>query len=371
MIKNLTFSTFFHALVILAFATANVPIYLLFGLTTLYVIITNFNVFQKLEKVELAPIVFYFASIVLMTIINFFTEPIVAYHLFIATIVMITAIIFTRDPIIYYKSSRITLIAFQAVALLYVAYTGLEGYPAIVPYDFMIKNASANGITSYAVLLQVNFSMTRFLLYRKTSIITSLLTLGVALLGYGRGSIIAAFLILLLNLYCTYAIKTKFKFFIYMVITLFLAISVATYYFDEISLFLEANTKLSAGIVDVARSKILSEYIGEMNWTTFFTGASYTYTSVPIEFNGNPHNSFVRAHHIFGLPYLLFAFIFPFYCIFQKRKIIELFYFGVATLILFFRIFSEPIVLPTIFDFYFFAMFLIIAKTKEPLTIKT
>ncbi|MDR6786140.1 hypothetical protein ABIE26_004859 [Pedobacter africanus] len=364
MNNSLKVSTCFHALVILAFATGSIPLYLLLGVTTVYVLIVNYNSFLHLNKSEFPAIIVYFVSIVAMTCVNFIEEPVVAYHLFIGIIVMLTAIIFTRDPVVYYYSSKITLIAFHIVVLSYVAFKGLDGFPAIVPFDNIVEGSSANGITSYAVLLQVNFSVISFLLFRRVSLFTSMTTLIIALLGYGRGSIIASFLILMLNLITFYALKSKLKSILYFGFTAILFFLMVGIYFDEILLFLEANTKLSAGIVDVSRSKIIKEYIEGIDLITLFKGVDYTNTSVLSEFNGNPHNSFIRAHHIFGLPYLLFVVLFPFYCIFQKEKVIEIFYYGSAVVILFFRIFSEPIILPTIFDFYFFAMFLMIATVK-------
>lgn len=366
MNDSLKYSILFHALVIFAFASGQPLAYIPLALMFLYSFAINFKVFSTLSKVEFNVMWIYFFVVFSMGIVNFLNSPIVSFHLALSVICILMALIFTRHPTIYYRASKISLYLFQFIALGYVAFKGLKNFPLDVPFEHMIEGASANGITSYMILLQINLTIVRFLLFRKVTIYTSILTLIVALLGYGRGSIISAFLIIIINLYTFFALKSKVKFITAAFVSIFVVCSVVAYYMDEIFIFLEANTKLSAGIVDVSRSKIIREYWGEINGLTIFTGADYTETSIPLEFNGNPHNSFIRAHHIFGLPYLLFILIFPFYAIFKKKGVLEIFYYFSMLMILFFRVFSEPIIFPTIFDFYFLSMFLLIAKVSKP-----
>jgi hypothetical protein len=365
MRTSLRFSVFLHALVIAAFVTASPYIYIILGGVIGYALIRNTSIFYNLNGEEILVAIIYLATILFGVVVNFFEAPIVAYHLFMITLTLLTAVIFTRNPTIYYYSSKICLITFQIILLLFAVFKGFANFPAEVPFENMIEGASANGVTSYMVLLQLNFLLVRFFLFRKVTFITASITLIVALIGYGRGSIVSAFLILLVCVFVHYSLKNKVKFISYMLASIFFVILVISYYFDEIMLFLNVNTKLGAGIVDIERAQIISEYLGKINWHTFFTGADYTNTSVITEFNGNPHNSFIRAHHIFGFPYLLFVILFPFYSIFKRKGVLEIFFYTSVLLILFFRAFSEPIIFPTLFDFYFFSMFLLIIRNRS------
>ena len=69
------------------------------------------------------------------------------------------------------------------------------------------------------------------------------------------------------------------------------------------------KTKLGSGLFDSHRYIVYASYFEELSWVSAFKGADYP--SYVYEFlNGNPHSSFIRAHHLFGMPaLLLFAYI--------------------------------------------------------------
>lgn len=73
-----------------------------------------------------------------------------------------------------------------------------------------------------------------------------------------------------------------------------------------------------------------------MDLKGFLFGVDYFGTSILYEFNSNPHNSFLRAHHIFGFPYLFVIVISPFYFVFNKnRPVKEAFFYFLSIIYLF------------------------------------
>jgi hypothetical protein len=96
-------------------------------------------------------------------------------------------------------------------------------------------------------------------------------------------------------------------------------------------------------------------------------GANYDETIIDRELNGNPHNSFIRAHHNYGLLYVIFILSTIFLCIFTNQSFKKIILYGSIMLVLVFRIWTEPILFPTILDFYFFSIFFTIYNYEPKL----
>ena len=74
------------------------------------------------------------------------------------------------------------------------------------------------------------------------------------------------------------------------------------------------------------------------------------------EFNNNPHMSYIRAHHIFGLYYIMLIALVPFVLfsrVVRNHDGVGLIVF-IAILALLLRCASEPLLFPTLFDTFFF-----------------
>lgn len=362
---GLNLSVLFHILVILAFTFASKLLYVGFGVLLVYSIATKFRLFRETTNIEKTIWISYFAVTAGMMVVNFFMQPIVAFHFIMTNITFLGAIIFSRNAELYYRSSRISLIAFQVFVICAILVIGFDNYPVDLPLEKLVEGASANGITSYLIVLQVNFCIISFMVRRKVPYLTIILTILIALTAYGRGSILSGLAILVVSIFVQ-AMHRGGKSLLIVSAVFFAVVALGfTLYYDEIYFLIAANTKLTAGLYDEARMRVLSDYMGKIDAATIFTGASYTNTVIEEYLHGNPHNSLVRAHHVFGLPYLLLVVALPFISVFRRRYLVEWVYFTFMFLIFFFRIFSEPIVFPTILDFYVFSLFLILNRSRE------
>lgn len=309
--------------------------------------------------------IIYFITIFFGLGVNFFRQPVVIFYFFLSIAVWIAAFLFTRNLKEYYKSSKITLLLYQIIFISAGVLKGFNNFPAVVPYEDMIPGSSANVITSFAILLQINYVIINYIVNKKTSLLTSLLTLIIAFIGYGRGSILSAMLIVVICIFTSLGLQRKFKAIISVFFILIITSFVINNYWEEINFFFTYKTKFSAGLVDDSRSLIIKTYLSLLDLPSFFAGVDYTGTLIDTQFGGNPHNTFLRAHRIFGLFYLLFIIFAPIVIILNNTKKMEILLYLSLIGVLYFRMFSEPIISPTIFDFYYFSFCLILLIKKN------
>lgn len=290
-------------------------------------------------------------TVTVMLPVSLLRAPAALVHYVVTLLSMAMAYLMTVDRERYLVASRVSLLAVQAAVFAYLSVRGFDNFPL----ENMIFESSSNGITSYMIILQANYSVFHFLLRRKGSLLTALLTLAICIVGYGRGSILASTFIVVINILSFVSFRHVGSALLRILGIVLVIGTIALLYTNDIALYLEANTKLGGGLYDSARERIIYDYLGKIDAVTLLTGAGYDGTSIVTEFRGNPHNSYVRGHHIFGLPYLLMLAAFPLALLaVRQRWSVKL--YGAAMLVtVLFRASTEPVLFPTVFDFYFFA----------------
>jgi hypothetical protein len=260
-----------------------------------------------------------------------------------------------------YRGVVFTIFGFQAVVGIYI----LTHWSNEAPLDGMIPDSSGNGITSYLIVIQVCYSALAFELRRRITLLSSLLTLGICIIGFGRGSLVAAIMICMLNL--TFFVLMSRR----MLMMLAPALIVCTFafgavLFDGASQYLMDNTKLVAGFKDNSREEMLSDYLNKLDGLTFITGAQYEGTSINNSYGGNPHNSYIRAHHVFGILYLIVIGLSAFSLVSCNKMLSVKIYVCGLLGVLFIRAFTEPILFPSLLDiFYYLIIFALIIRDRN------
>ena len=273
----------------------------------------------------------------------------VLFHLLVVLAASGAAFGATRTPRNFWRSCRWTLVATQGVVLAYLATTGLTGFPL----EELIPDSSSNGITSYLLVLQISYSLAHYALHRRVTWATQLVTLFICIVGYGRGSIVASLALLLGSLAVSSVSRSARSRLPALAAVAVLAIGVVRYH-DEIALFVDANTKFGVAVGDFHRELIIRGYLGELTPVGALVGGPYDGTVIARNYNGNPHNSFIRAHHVFGLFYLLSVLALPFVAIRRGSSIAGTAYTLLGLGVLYFRAFTEPILFPTLLDYFVF-----------------
>jgi hypothetical protein len=278
-----------------------------------------------------------------------------------------TIILFYTAKTTSIYTPRVFLKAFQLVYGFSIIAIGLIlykywGYPE--PFGMVIEGSSTNGIPSYLIVIQIGLSLSSFVTKRSLPIISTFLTGTVAFYGNGRGSLVVAGIIILFtlisNLYL-FGESDRKKQLIYLVVFVFAIVSIipdVEYLIDSLFVY----TKLSVGLDDQNRIEILEEYMGKIDFYTFFFGASYEGTVIEYKMAGNPHISYIRTHSFFGLPLTIIAAVSPLFVLFYTKKFADKFVFIVFIALAAFRAASEPILFPTLLDYFYFTFFFLFYK---------
>lgn len=295
-------------------------------------------------------------------LIVFYNYSTIAYFMLTIWSVFL-AIVFLKDDNLeyFYNGIKYLFFTFTAITLIYIYFT--EGmYPSVYRLDYMIgNNVSGNGPTSFLNILLGVYTALRMKLRNRSSLAISLISLYIAIEGYGRGSIVFVLMMIMLNLiFIFFHLRKSWRLFFIIFFTLFL-IAIPSIY--EILL----TTKLTQGF-DSPRIFIAQEYINAINVFSFFFGASYEDTIIASIYDNNPHITYIRTHHIFGLFYLfgLFYIILKkiFYVISNSSLVNWMILLIVFNILI--RTITEPLLFPSLFDsFFLVTLFLISKKVKK------
>jgi hypothetical protein len=359
LVNSVIFQTLFQVILLLAFATRHPSLSALFFLLSLVLIISSYKVLGQFSLiVKIVGVAFIGVTGVMFTLNMFRYLPAMVFWV-LGIVTFLCTSLLLRNKYFFQKASGWTLFFLQGVTLFSFVYFGFENFPWVNPIEKIIPGGSANGITSFVVILQINYSLCKFVRGEKAPILPLIVTLIIAIGGYGRGSTICAILLILLTAGIQVFTKNRWK----MITVVCLVVLGGTVYYiknkSNIDYFLVQNTKFSsAGTKSSHREYMMKDYKKKINWGTFFQGAGYENTAITTYYHNNPHNSYIRAHNIFGLPYLIIIFVMPFVAyLFYRSKIHAVFGFGLF-LILTIRCLSEPNLFPGIMDFYYFALIL-------------
>ena len=234
------------------------------------------------------------------------------------------------------------------------------GHPE--PFGQILPGASTNGFPSYLIVVQILLSSISYMLFSRVSLFFPILTLSVSFFGNGRGSLVIAIAILsysiFVNIFMNNVNRTTTKSFLhyaFYVSAFCVLLLISEQLWDNLLRY----TKLSVGLVDSNRVTILNEYLAGLGVADVFFGGSYSGTVIGNLYNGNPHISFIRSHYLFGLVPTICYMVSPLVIFFiVKDKKIRKVLFGFI-LLLWLRAISEPILFPTIMDYFYFLIFFI------------
>lgn len=296
--------------------------------------------------------------------INVFRAPTVALHFLMVLATIAAALAVAKDRRAYAHASFIVLAFAQTAVLAFLASRGTDNFPL----EEMIPDASSNGITSYLVCLQINYCIANLRVNRRMSLITAAITLYICVVGYGRGSILAATGILLVSLLFAFQFLRRDLAIIATVALGGAAAYLLLEYFPAIYAYAEANTKIGSGLFDDSRAAMNQEYLSRLQGLRILFGASYDGTLIDRFYNGNPHNSFIRAHHLFGLGYVILVVLMAARPLMARVPLTDKAFYLAMFAILIFRASTEPVLFPTPLDTLYVALFLLIGTERAAQT---
>lgn len=348
-------------LAVLAFETRHPLLIAGYGGLALGLILTRADRFRDMKDVQKRAVAVLLLVFTAMLPIAVFRNPAALAHLLVALVSLGAAYALTLNLGAYLAASHRCLLLAQVFLVAYLSTSDL----AALPLEDLLEDVSSNGITSALILLQVNYSTLTFLLKRRASLPTALVTLAICIAGYGRGSIVAATMIVAINLVSSLSWRGAGRALRNAVAMATIAVTLIGTFGAEIVDFIEINTKIGAGFEDEPRQRMIEEYLERIDLGTAITGANYRGTSIESDFNGNPHNSYIRAHHLFGLPYLAVMLLLPLLLPWRRHAWPVIAYSAGALLVLLTRSFTEPLLFATFLDLFFFAIWFALASTRS------
>ncbi|MDI1304839.1 MAG: hypothetical protein PSX42_08370 [bacterium] len=242
------------------------------------------------------------------------------------------------------------------------------------PFGEVIPGSSTNGIPSYLIILQIALSLAVFLEKKKLPINSPIFTLMVAIFGLGRGSIVVASIILASSIAINFSLKKmaiEVRFGIMLLVIIIISIFFI-FYFDYGIVFydLVGQTKFSEGLLDPYRVEIFNEYLSKLNYFSGFFGSDYSGTVIATRYDGNPHISYVRTHAYYGFFALLFVIFSPLLILLSNKKFLYKFVFLSFILFALIRALSEPLLFPTLLDFFYFSYFFMFFRYAPSVTMR-
>jgi hypothetical protein len=353
-------ATGFLILLIAAYVSLSPPLLAAYAALAGLVLLFRFRALSQLNLRERGAALVLVSCLTAVLPLSVLRNELALMHYFVALVGMGCAIVFTRNLETYLLASRLSLLAAQAALAIFLLSRGITSFPL----EGLFEHSSSNGITSCLIVLQVNYSAIQYLVRRKSSLITALLTLAICIIGYGRGSILASSAIVATNLLFS-ASWRSYRAAAGALCVLAVGAVLLLAYGRDVVLFVQENTKIGAGLYDEARARMISEYTGRIHAGTLMAGADYRGTVIESEFGGNPHNSYIRAHHLFGLPYILAMILLPCLMVSRGHSFPAVAFTGCMIFILFVRCATEPILFPTPFDFYYFAICFALSRAQS------
>lgn len=284
-------------------------------------------------------------------------------HFGMATVTIGVAIALTTRQAAWLRGAKLAVISFQLVITIFIVHVGLSDFPL----ERLFPGASSNVVTSSLIALQVNYLAALYVVKGRIASITTIVTLIICIVGYGRASMLTAFLIMTITIIYPLPIVLRGLPFVRRTALILITIFAAFYSLGALpnavrediseSVGIVTSTKLASGLYDDTRETMLMEYLGNLNIWSIFVGQSYDGMAIRETYNGNPHNSYIRAHHIFGLFYgLAIAAITVAGVSSRSQPLPAKVFISGLLLILLLRGLTETLVFPTVYDVIFFTL---------------
>lgn len=226
-----------------------------------------------------------------------------------------------------------------------------------------ILPGSQNGAPSYLIILLVTYSFLAFCLYGKVLVLPTFFVFFVSYLGEGRGSVLVSAYMILTSVVFGILLDSKSSFFRTLILrsALLVFLIVVILLAADIYGYISSKTKLSVGLQDQHRMRMLISYFGSLDVLSYLTGKGYEDTIIGTHYNSNPHISYIRLHSFFGLISVLLVLASPLFVFLKgfSAKNIYLFSLLFAALL---RASTEPVLFPTLLDFFYFSCLFFLRK---------
>jgi hypothetical protein len=162
---------------------------------------------------------------------------------------------------------------------------------------------SSNLLSAALIAVVCWYGFVRLLAGHKEPILVAFLLFIFTIYLGGRSGIAISFGILLISVLFRASRSNIFFLLVSLILPLLAWFFLADVFFDIVD-----GTRLRHGFEDDVRSSIIQEYIRGIGPISLLIGGEFDPSGIITSYGGNPHNSIIRAHYMFGIfPIALFA----------------------------------------------------------------
>ncbi len=249
-----------------------------------------------------------------------------------------------------FQASRISFLSCFVYSLFIVDWNAVD-----LDSLTLIYGGSTNGLSAGLIFILCWYCHLSIISKREAPILLPLIMVIYSIILGGRSGIIFSFMIILLSIgFRGFTDKTKVIIFVSVLIIFF---------YNSLNDYTDAimqGTRLRHGVSDDIRALMIKEYIENIDAMNIFSGQNYIRSGLIAEYGDNPHNSYIRAHSLFGIVPILFLillFMISSACAVRKADG-NLFYTLMLTIIILIRSFYDSVLVFFELDFIVIMMLL-------------
>ena len=273
------------------------------------------------------------------------------YHATVAMVTVGTGFVLERvDRRRLLRAAQTALLAYQALLVLQIARGGMTIEGLVLPGSA----SSTNLVSAILIVLQLLHCVSYFRVFGRAPILLPAISLALAIPAKGRSGIILLAVLFTIGVVQLLLHRTTKRALIGSLVGA-VVMAVLGVRYGAVMMDVIATTRLVHGFADESRTTMLSQYLGGLSSWEVFSGGTYRSSPAILTVIGNPHNSFVRAHYFFGLPYLLLLGSLVLLAFMSSlAKLRERWYLGALLAAYCVRGYFDTIAFPSLMDFVFF-----------------
>lgn len=254
-------------------------------------------------------------------------------------------------------STKILLAGYYVIAFIYILMM-MSG----ITLDTFMQNSSRNIVSVICLCYLAVVYFVEFNQQEKLSVIPLLLLVVISVGAVGRGGIICSF-----GVFWAFILSKLRHNRILLILFLILILLSVSFFLDDIVLLYDdfiAKSRFSTeGLESSERGDLTDTYLANINFVTFLFGYNYSYNLLFIDFDLNPHNSFIRFHSYMGI-FAIFFMLFLLKSAFVISLKLDLF-MGVLLIVLLVRGWVDTVYFFDRYDFIIYAFLFMYYQKKR------
>lgn len=310
-----------------------------------------------------------------ISIINFFSYGEYRYFFYACflPIGFLMALLLRKDSALLSKTLFASVLILQIVLFVTLIENNFApGYS----YESIHEGTSSNGFTTLLVLLLSFYLINNATYWTFADFAISCSSLYLCVYGYGRGSVASCILVLVafavkvlrLNLPNLFVKLKLGKSLIFLALCcsflLLMLLSIDSFTLVETyTKFRFNDSSILGSLRDTTREAALLDYFKNLDFFSVLFGNDSPSLYFHKELNGNPHNSFLNSHRMFGIFYILAAVFLTFKLNAHSNSSTIPPEKYIITIVIFMRILTEPFLFGSPLDVLLFSV--IVAPPKE------